>query len=169
MVKIALSKGFVATVDAADVPLVKRWKWHVQLTGNLAYARRNATVKGHTHAIYMHRLILGVGEDVFVTHRDGNGLNNRRRNLQIVCPYENLRIGKPRGIGVARSKGRWRAFVDHAGHHYECGYYDNFKTAKAVRDFVVAVLRGTKPRVLFPVEELPPTVRRAVQERLAAI
>lgn len=168
MPKIALNKGFVTRVDAADLPLVAHWKWHVQATGKIAYARRNTTIEGRTHAIYMHRLILGVGNQVFVSHKDGNGLNNRRRNLLILPPYENLWTRKPKAVGVAYSKNRWRAFADCRGRRYECGYYDDFKTAKTARDFVIAVLRGTKPRVLFPLEDLPPTVRRAVQEQLVA-
>ena len=166
MPKIALNKGFVTTVDAADLPLVERWKWHVQITGKLMYARRNTTVAGRTHSIYMHRVILGVDEEVFVTHADGNGLNNRRRNLAIVAPYENLWTRRPKAVGVARSKGRWRAFADHAGKRYECGCFDDFKTAKAAREFVVGVLRGNITDLTFPPQTLPPTVRKAVLEKL---
>ena len=166
MPKIVLNKGFVTTVDAPDLPLVARWKWHVQISGKLAYTRRNTTIDGRTHSIYMHRVILGVDDDVFVTHADGKGLNNRRRNLVVVPPYENLWTRRPKAVGVARSKGRWRAFADHSGKRYECGYFDDFKTAKAARDFVVGVLRSGVTDLNFPIESLPPGVREAVLRHL---
>lgn len=80
---IALSRGFVALVDASDYArLMASGPWHATKptsSGNV-YARHSVHIgDGKTIAIRMHHLITG---STYVDHVNGDGLDNRRVNLR---------------------------------------------------------------------------------------
>lgn len=144
MATITLSKGFTASLDDADLDRVSPWKWHVQDRFGLQYARRNTEVRGRTHSIYMHRLILGAGQGDVVDHIDGNGLNNFRSNLRFVSHAGNLRNRRAKAAGISWSRRyqKWRAIVDHDGDRIEVGYFADQSEAEAARSFMTHKLRG---------------------------
>jgi hypothetical protein len=90
MKTIPLSQGRVAIVDDRDFETLNRYKWYAQKIGNTLYAARHAT--GRHRTIYMHRQIPGITDPgIFVDHRNGNGLDNRRQNLRLATKTENAR------------------------------------------------------------------------------
>lgn len=73
-------------VDLKDLESLKRYEWHLSKKRGKVAALSN-TLKDHNgkdKRIYAHRLILGAGDDVKIRHKNGNGLDNRRENLEIV-------------------------------------------------------------------------------------
>lgn len=83
----------VAYVDDEDFELVNKYHWHLNVCRGLHYARTAMTKP----RIYMHQLILpncpvGMRRE----HRDGDGLNNQRYNLEIISHSDNIRRGKYR-------------------------------------------------------------------------
>ena len=91
-VRIPLSQGYEAIIDAADLPLVQGHPWHTHI-GNRGrlYAARSVSTNGRTRKVLMHRLLMGHPEGQDVDHEDGDGLNNTRRNLRAVSHSFNLR------------------------------------------------------------------------------
>lgn len=82
MKKIPLSQGKYALVDDEDFDFLSQWKWffYKAKRDKYGYAHRNSTVdEGKPRRrIRMHQQLIGNGVD----HANGNGLDNRRKNLR---------------------------------------------------------------------------------------
>ncbi len=89
MKEIPLTQGKVALVDDEDydrLMAMGKWYAHVDKNKNTIYARR--TQNGKT--IRMHRIILNIIDDgALVDHENGNGLDNRRKNLRMCTKRQN--------------------------------------------------------------------------------
>ncbi len=82
-----------AMVDDDDYELVSQFKWSILRDKYTNYASSTKN-----RAIQMHRLIMGLefGDIRVVNHKDGNGLNNQRDNLEICSQmYNSQSINKP--------------------------------------------------------------------------
>lgn len=131
-IRLRRSGGFVwAHLDGGDVPLVRGYYWSVHSGG-------------YVHCVgsglYIHRLIIAAPEGLLVDHKDGDRLNNRRRNLRIVDPAgnaENLtRVRSDsstgiRGVGPCKFTGRWIARVKKEGKYVFCKRFDTLEEAAA--------------------------------------
>ena len=78
---IPLTGGKYATVDPEDVKRLKKYKWHYHRWGGTHYAARVVKSKNSTFHVYMHRQIMHTPRNVVVHHLNGNGLDNRKKNL----------------------------------------------------------------------------------------
>lgn len=96
MKKIPLSQGLYATVDAKDYDFLMQWKWTASFCSKRqqkVYAiRRGQKNEGKLwrKRIAMHRVITNCPVDLVVDHLNGDGLDNRRCNLEIVDQKENV-------------------------------------------------------------------------------
>lgn len=95
MKKIKLSKGLFALVSDEDFERVNEFKWCAshESRGTKHYAIRRVTVDGKRVKIRMHREVMGLNNEspLVVDHLDGDGLDNRRENLEVVTQTENMR------------------------------------------------------------------------------
>lgn len=126
--KLALSKGKVALIDAKDYELVSRFKWHAKFSKGNWYAC--ARIEGEI--IFMHNLLLGRLAGLEIDHQDQNGLNNQRANLRYATQSENranvaLRKDSTSGFkGVSYSKrvGKWRAYIQKDKQQIHLGFFN---------------------------------------------
>lgn len=115
MASIPLSKGMIALIDEADVPLVSGHAWSAGHERNSWYAMAWDSQR----SVRMHRLILGLRPgDPHVDHVDTNGLNNQRANLRVASRAQNgmNRRVQPhssrfKGVSLFRRTGRWMASI----------------------------------------------------------
>ena len=95
MKEIVLTHRKIALVDDEDYDLLNKNRWYVdninRVQTNLLYAVRclPKEVGKSRKTLRMHRVIMNVPEGLEVDHLDGNGLNNQKLNLRIVCRREN--------------------------------------------------------------------------------
>ena len=98
--KIKLNKGLYATVDAKDYQLcMGGLQWYAWASkrrdGSIRtyYAARNIVKPNGARTVQlMHRLILKLTDaKIQADHWDGNGLNNRRKNLKKATNLQNGR------------------------------------------------------------------------------
>ena len=83
MKRIALNQGKFAIVDDGDLALVSTYNWYAVKNRYIWYAR--ACVPGQRpKVIAMHLLISGAKHRERASHKNGNGLDNRRCNLRII-------------------------------------------------------------------------------------
>jgi hypothetical protein len=130
---IELTQCKEAVVDSEDYEWLSKFKWHAHERGKTWYARRVASNK----TIFMHRAILEhhcsdltTGE---VDHINGNGLDNRKSNLQIIAHAQNIQKSGIqvnnksgfRGVSWHKRDRRWQAFIQ-VGKVRK--YLGNFKT-----------------------------------------
>lgn len=88
MVHIALTNGGYAVIDEEDRELVEAHGPWYSVSGR--HTRYAATTKRKPR-IKMHILIMGKKSGMIVDHRDEDGLNNRRSNLQHTSNGHNVR------------------------------------------------------------------------------
>lgn len=139
MAEIPLTRGLVAIVDDADLPLVSDRKWHAVTSRTTVYAA-HTTYPPPRRIESMHRVILGLGPRYpEVDHINGNGLDNRRENLRLAEHRQNMGNMRPRAGGSSRFKGvcrkqngRWQAYITVNGKRLHLGYHaDETAAAKA--------------------------------------
>jgi hypothetical protein len=95
-VRVPLTRGQYAVVDAADETLVRQFKWHAQQNGMGGFYAA-ASIKdadGRWAHLSMHRLITGAPKGKVVDHINHDTLDNRRENLRVGSHRDNMRNGK---------------------------------------------------------------------------
>ena len=120
MREILLTKGMVTLVDDADYKKLSRWKWSYD-----RYAYRTILHKdGKKSSWRMHRELLSPPPKMHVDHINGNPLDNRRSNLRICTPAENIRncrgrnkTSKYHGVSWDKSRNKWKVAL---GYDYGC-------------------------------------------------
>jgi hypothetical protein len=86
---IILSKGEECFVSDEDYDILNKHKWYARKSCCGIYAARGIKIQGVVHIIRMHRVITDCPDDLIVHHKDTNGLNNQRDNLEIVTTKMN--------------------------------------------------------------------------------
>ena len=84
MKEIHLTQGKVALVDDEDFERLNRFKWYAFKNGYVFYACRSLPYSERkSRTFYMHWDVIGKPlKGLETNHKDGNGLNNQRSNLQ---------------------------------------------------------------------------------------
>lgn len=147
MIRIPLTRGYVAVVDDEDAARLADFAWHAQANGRgLVYA---ATDVGGRR-LPMPNVILGLPRRTLVDHVDGDTLNNRRANLRAATISENAANARLRsdtssgrkGVTFEGSGGRrarpWRANISVGGRFIRLGYFETADLAAEAYDAAAA-------------------------------
>lgn len=94
MKKIKLTKGYEAMVDDHDFEELSKYEWQALVSPYTVYGIRGDRSSGQRKTVYMHRQIMSPKKGLCVDHIDGNGLDNRRKNLRCATVSENQRNQK---------------------------------------------------------------------------
>jgi len=149
MIKIPLTQGKFARVDACDYDYLMQWKWCFSKGRGVGYAVR--TDNANRKCVRMHRVILErMGHEDFElgSHINGDGLDNCRYNLRPVTQKQaaysrRMRKNNTSGyIGVYfredMGKGVWVASAHQDGKQVHLGYWnDPVDAARAYNEFVL--------------------------------
>ena len=135
MKTIRLTQNQVVLVDDEDFEVLSQWKWCADKGRHTFYALRKyrCPVDGKQHTIRMHRQILSTPVGMQTDHKDGNGLNNQRRNLRVCTCTENcqnrinLRTGISssfKGVHWNKRDKKWVSQIKLNGKTISLGYFD---------------------------------------------
>ena len=140
MRRIPLTKGKEALVDDADYEYLMQWKWYPvnSGSGHKLYACRNRRMVNYTyergtckmHKVEARRMGLPYCR---VDHWNGDGLDNRRRNLRPATNSLNLANRGPqanntsgyKGVTWDRERQKWMAQIAIQGRHIFLGRFDD--------------------------------------------
>lgn len=136
---IPLTKGQLAVVDDEDYARLSKHKWSASFNGWGYYAVRVKDGK----RIYMHREIMRTPKGKETDHRNGNGIDNRKKNLRICTRSENganrPRLAKNNTSGTTgvvwyRRTKRWMAQIVRGQRNICLGYFVKKSDAIKVRN-----------------------------------
>lgn len=152
MKTIPLTQGKVALVDDEDFERLSKYKWQAlrvrQKRGDVWYARRMTSLKdGPRRAVYMHAEVMGF-PDAIVNHKDFDGLNNQKGNLE-ECSYEQNNRYRRKTVGtwsrykgVTMNRGRWMAGIKFHDKSITLGYFEDEEDAARAYNVAAAILFG---------------------------
>lgn len=135
-IEIPLTRGKFAIIDMDDLEFVMRYTW-VHRDANKArngYAR--AYMGNKRRELGMHNYIMPCPEGMVIDHVNGDGLDNRKINLRICTPAQNIRNrvkfkGKTasRFKGVFRNGKRWGSKIAFEGKVHWLGVFSTEEEA----------------------------------------
>ena len=143
---IPLGHGRFALVDTQDYKRVAPFRWCASKGRTTFYAR--SSVRGCQ--IRLHTFITGQKS---IDHWDGNGLNNRRKNLRQATAFQNrANSAKHRDNtsgfkGVRQMRARWAARIHVHGRAIHLGTYDTASAAAHAYDRAAARYFGQYARL----------------------
>lgn len=148
---IPLSQGLVAVIDFDDFEKVRGFKWYAQKMGRCVYAHRNVPIGDKHTTISLHRFLTGCPPGMEINHINGDGLDNRRENLQIVTHQQNAfakcqkrkdATSKYRGVTWNKQHNCWQAKIRHCGKDSHLGWFDSEEDAARAYDAKAIELFG---------------------------
>lgn len=162
MKQILLKNGGLAFVDDIDYESINSFAWRKIYNGKtrkIPYAVRHVKTDLGWRMIGMHRQIMGVSDpNVFVDHKDHNGLNNTRNNLRIASHSENQVnsrrkgvINKYRGVYFIKRSGRYQAQIRKNSRCYTIGTFDSEIEAARQFDIAAKLHHGEFAVLNFPI------------------
>lgn len=154
MIEVPLTQGFVAIVDDRDAWVLKH-KWCALQVPGKVYAKRTVRVGprrlGKTKTLLLHREILGLRSKQEADHRNGDGLNNQRKNLR-VCSKSGNAANRPKcstrtssrfkGVSWSKRDKRWVARITVDGLCKNLGSFKVEKSAALAYDVAARVHFG---------------------------
>jgi hypothetical protein len=137
---IKLTQGKFAKVDDEDFDALSRFKWRFHSDGNSygnGYAIRNVTNSDGSRTTQpMHKFLLPVKSGLTVDHKDGDGINNQRRNLRPATKRQQKQNSRKHKIQISafkgispRAGGKWVARIKINGIHVHLGIFSDPRTA----------------------------------------
>lgn len=148
------SKGRVVLISIEDESIILGHAWRIKPNKHTSYVRRYEKSKD----VLLHRVLMSPPPSLFVDHKNGNGLDNRRENLRLATREQNgmnrLRgkRGKSGFIGVYPNCGRWRAMVATETKRINIGQFDTPEEAARARDALAVSVYGEFATLNFPNE-----------------
>tara|TARA_R110000824_G_scaffold45047_2_gene130622 strand:+ start:243 stop:941 length:699 start_codon:yes stop_codon:yes gene_type:complete len=148
-----VEQTFTGLIDGQDAHLLEDYNYSVQIQANNVYVIRSFTREdGARRSTHIHRDIMKPAEGEQVDHLNGNGMDNRRENLEIVSNRENTLRGQSTRsasglIGVTVCQGnpskpfRGQAY-DAQGAYRHIGLFDTRLKAALEYDAYVGIRDG---------------------------
>ncbi len=158
--RIKLTNGRFAIVDPDDYQKLSQYNWQL-LEGESG--KCYAACLDNRKIVYMHRMIMSAPKGKIVDHRNGEGLDNTKRNLRFATSSQNninakrIKNGSSRYRGVSRNKkiNKWQAAIGYDCKSLLIGYFDNEEDAARAYDNAAKKYHGEFAVLNFPPSENP--------------
>lgn len=120
-----------AIVDLEDLDRCLQYKWYVKKGRRTNYAQTHGKER---KILFLHRLVTGYEGNLDIDHINGNGLDNRKKNLRICSRSRNAMNLHRKYQGVRKMEsGRYRAVIWHNYKNIYIGTYDTIEEALEAR------------------------------------
>ena len=168
MKSFTLPTGQLVLVDDSDFEQVVEYRWHLHQTKTGAKVRRGVYDPRiqNNRSQSLGSFLLNPPAGYIVHHKDGNPLNNQRRNLVVCTRTENNRAfrRKSRGKssefrGVCRHQCRWMARIFIGGRGIFLGSFDIESAAAMAYDIAANKHFGEFAQLNFPTSQTTKTTK----------
>ncbi len=158
--RIKLTKDKFAIVDVEDYEKLAQYDW--QLSEGES-KKCYAVCLVNRKIVSMHRVIMNAPAGMFVDHRYGDGLDNRKENLRIVTQAQNQynrrktsrkTSSKYKGVHLKKQYNKYGAEISCNGKRTHLGYFDNEIDAAKAYDEAAKKLFGEFAKLNFDNHEL---------------
>jgi len=130
MKEIPLSQEKIAIVDVEDYEVVSQYHWYTRKTSHNFYAVTHIYQDGKRTTLAMHQLIMLSYFGQQVDHINGNGLDNRKKNLRVVTHQQNnfnrkytFGTSKYKGVSWNKRDNCWQATIKFNNKAKMLGYF----------------------------------------------
>lgn len=163
--RIPLGEDRFTIVEPRDFYRYNNFNWCPNENGPNNYAVRLVTIckKGEKSIklVSLHREIMKHPKGLFVDHKNGDGLDNRRANLRVatrsqnMCNVQKRKNTSSRFIGVCFHKRNklWAVRIQYRGKGIWLGYFEDEIEAARVYDRAAIKYHGEFARLNFPRED----------------
>lgn len=147
--------GLFTVVDVQDKALALQYRWWAIVTPRSTYAHTTVRIRGVRRTRRLHRLIMRCRTKE-VDHEDGNGLNNRRKNLRKSTRRQNAQNQRKRSNnttgfkGVHRYRKYWTACIQVRNRQKHLGCFPSAVAAARAYDAAARKYHGRFARPNFP-------------------
>jgi len=158
--RIYLGDGEFTILDPKDYYLYSRFKWSVAGHDGKFYAVRGIkTGRKKMKLERLHRIIINAPDGLFVDHKNGNSLDNRRDNLRLATSSQNhcnkiidksKSSSQYRGVIFRKKSGRYIAQITYKETNHYLGSFDNEIDAAKAYDAAARKHHGDFARLNFP-------------------
>jgi hypothetical protein len=161
-------------IDAEDWPRISGFKWYVSSDGG---GRMYVYTYVDKKKIYLHRFLLKAPNSQRVDHRNGDPLDNRKANLRLASPQQNMFNrrkshtfkGKPttspfKGVTWDRSRGRHKAQIMKNGINHYLGRFMDKRSAAIAYDHAALEMFGEFAQTNFTYEDCEEGARQGLGE-----
>ena len=97
------NEDYYVYIDDEDYNKFKKYNWYIKHDkSDLKYVYTNATIDNKKTSLKLHRYLMGLekGDIKIINHKDRNGLNNKKSNLEICTTlYNSQSINKKTPFG----------------------------------------------------------------------
>ncbi|HZS10413.1 MAG TPA: HNH endonuclease [Blastocatellia bacterium] len=155
---IFITGGQKAKVDDADHTWLSKYTWHLKKDRNNSYTATNILFGKRYKTVYMHALIMSPPAGMQVDHRNGDGLDNQRKNLRVCTQLQNSYNRKKyencssqfKGVTWAANIRKWRVWITKNQRRIYLGNFINEREAALTYDREAMNLFGEFARLNFP-------------------
>lgn len=147
--EIPLSRGLFAIIDDEDFEKVKDYSWYASCpypgffyaVGRRPFKKGAKSDSERLIAVRMHRLIMDVPRHLIVHHKNGDTLDNRKKNLEICTskrhsqiPRQRRKTSKYKGVYFEKNTNKWKAQIMVNGKRRNIGRFADEKIAAIAYD-----------------------------------
>lgn len=145
---LILTRGSTTLIDPGDAAWAGAWSWTALVRGVKRCAVRR---ENRGRFIYLHREIMKTPDGMVVDHKNGDQLDNRRRNLRNcleqknhinVLPQRKDTSSRFKGVYRDKARGQWQAYINVDGKRYRLGRFQTDIEAAEAYDAKALELHG---------------------------
>lgn len=170
--RIWLGDGQFTILDQKDYYPLSKFKWYITGFDGKFYAVRNFTIDNiRTKMVSMHRELINAPKGLFVDHKNGNSLDNRKSNLRLATRGQNLCnskrnkdncTSKYRGVSWNKRRNKWRIGLQSEGKCVVSRLFANELDAARAYDRAAIKHHGEFAHLNFPREDYNADTQRSV-------
>lgn len=164
-IKVPLTRGKFALIDAEDADRVLAFKWHAVPSRSryrtIWYGKTSAMIDGKKSGMLLHRFVMNAPDGIGIDHKNGDGLDCRKTNLRAATTQQNncnrtgpiLTASGYRNVYQHHQK--WHVKIGSNGKTIHLGSFDTALEAAIARDEYAKEHRGEFASLNIPGENVP--------------